>query len=300
MTREEYIKKWGNEPPPKTGAPQEQYDDWSTLNAQAREYIKQPQAEHEGPTASEMALRQDIWGRISGGSGVTPDFNMWRMLSESLGFSPQQIRQFAMKNLGGLFEKPDFGKEYGLKGAELERQWASKASARGLLDSSGSQAALGGGLADLMMGRAQMEENARMNRLGLGTSLIGNFTGMAQQQGFNKANWLNAQYLQDIGLRTEALQYLRDERGARNQNEQFNTSVLAGLGGYQAYTGADFAGSILSAAAQIYGMTQGVPPTGGMTGGGGGDPLRVGAQNQSNQGVLPSDWWERSGWGGGG
>ncbi|GAH35687.1 unnamed protein product, partial [marine sediment metagenome] len=97
-----------------------------------------------------------------------------------------------------------------------ERGLAGKFAARGLLDSSAHAQAVGGamggytqGLANLMLGKAGMQEQARTTRFNQGMGMVG--------QGMKFADFLNTQYLQDLGLGAQAISYLAGERGQENQ-----------------------------------------------------------------------------------
>jgi len=210
MSAKEYYEKYGY---------QRNQPGWEDLTNTDKDLIKDQYPFYKGPGGREQDVAQDIWDRINQG----PDVNIWRGLSERLGIKPGAIKQFAMGKFGELMKRPDFAKEYGLSKKALqqqlmdeERTMAGQFASRGLLDSSAHAAAVGGAmggfsqsLADLMLGRAQMEEGAYQNRLGIAGGFLG--------QGLNFADTLNAQYLQDIGLRGEALNYLSSNRAQRNQ-----------------------------------------------------------------------------------
>ena len=222
--REEYIKKHGNQPVPEKYDPKwtpEWQDDWNLLNATDRGAIKNYMPDWQGPGAQEQGATADWWKNFQEG----PDTNIWKGLSKMLGIDPGAIKQFTMGKFRELMERPDFAKEYGLSKAALnqqlmdaERGMASKFAARGLLDSSAHAQAVGGAmggysqsLADLMMGKAGMEQSAYENQM--------NIAGNWGAQAGNFANFLNLQYMQKLGLGAEAVNYLA---GNRAQENQFN------------------------------------------------------------------------------
>jgi len=227
--REEYIKKHGNQPVPEKYDPKwtpEWQDDWNLLNATDRGAIKDYMPDYQGPGAQEQGATADWWKNFQEG----PNTNIWQGLSKMLGIEPGAIKAFTMGKFRELMERPDFAKEYGLSKAalnqqlmEAERGMAGKFAARGLLDSSAHAQAVGGAmggysqsLADLMMGKAGMEESARSNRFNQAMGMAG--------QGMNFADFLNTQYLQKMGLGAEAIAYLQ---GNRNTENQFNLQRYA-------------------------------------------------------------------------
>lgn len=209
MTFEEYYAKYGY---------QRDQPGWETLSDTDKDMIKDKVPIYQGPGQQEQQMAQDWWSQAQAG----PDIDIWKGLSEVFGYKPGAIKQFAMGKFRELLEKPDFAKEYGLgKKAltqqlmEAERGLASKFAARGLLDSSAHAQAVGGamggytqGLANLMLGKAGMEEQARQSRFGQAMGMVG--------QGLTFADFLNAQYLQGMGLEAQAINYLAGERGQQN------------------------------------------------------------------------------------
>ena len=251
MTSEEYYKKYGYQSSPQNP---EQQADWDSLSNTSKEDIKQNRPFYEGPGQTEQGLGQDWLADLEGG----PDTNIWKGLSEAFGFKPGAIKSFVMQKFSDLMKTPDFAKEYGLgKKAlnqqlmEAERGMASKFAARGLLDSSAHAQAVGGamggysqGLANLMLGKAGMEEQAYQAR----TNIAGNM----MTQGLNFADFLNTQYLQKMGLGAEAINYLQQNRAQENQfnmqryninpNPNDPMTTMEGI-----LSGANVAGSLFSA-----------------------------------------------------
>ena len=120
---------------------------WDEMTDRQKEMYKQNVPVYQGPGGAEQQMTQDWYQKSQAG----PDTNIWRGLSEMLGFKPGAIKQFVMGKFGELMERPDFGKEYGLtKKAltqqlmETERTMAGQFASRGLLDSSDHASAVGG------------------------------------------------------------------------------------------------------------------------------------------------------------
>ena len=299
MTREEYHAKYGYDTDPKTP---EQQADWDSLTDSQKDLHKDQAPIYQGPGAQEQGLTRDWWQQYQAG----PDTNIWKGLSKMLGMQPGAIKQFAMGKFRELMRRPDFAKEYDLSKKALnqqlmdaERGMAGKFAARGLLDSSAHAQAVGGAmggysqsLADLMMGKAGMEESAYQNRM--------NIAGNYMTQGMNFADFLNTQYLQKMGLGAEAINYLATNRAQENQfnlqryginpNPNDPITTMEGLG-----MGLNIGGALYSA----------------ITGGGGGYNFDWGGSNNAAnpqaagqvqndyiaQGdYLPPDWWENTGY----
>lgn len=202
-----------------------------------------------------------------------PDINIWRGLSEMLGFKPGAIKGFTMKKFRELMERPDFRKEYDLSKKaltqqlmETERGMAGQFASRGLLDSSAHAAAVGGAmggysqsLANLMLGRAGMEEQAYQGRLGMAGQMAG--------QGMNFAQFLNQQHMQEMGLSAQAIQFLSGERERERGFELQRYAINPNLN--DPFTFQDWGpGAIGLATSLATGGYGGVPSFGG--GGGGG------------------------------
>ena len=209
MTAEEYHQKYGYE---------RDMPGWDEMSDTDKGLIKNQYPFYQDPGQQEQGMTQDWWNQYQAG----PDINIWRGLSEVFGFKPGAIKQFAVGKLRELMTRPDFAKEYGLgKKAltqqlmEAERGLAGKFAARGLLDSSAHAQAVGGamggytqGLANLMLGKAGMEQTAYENQM--------NIAGNYATQGLNFADFLNTQYLQEMGLGAEAINYMQQNRAQEN------------------------------------------------------------------------------------
>jgi len=216
MTSKEYYDKYGYQSSPQNPA---QQADWDSLSNTSKEDIKQNRPFYQGPGEQEQGMAQDWWDKV----GAGPDTNIWEGMSEMLGIKPGAIKAFAMKKFGELMQTPDFAKEYGIGKQALhqqlmdeERSLAGKFASRGLLDSSAHAQAVGGamggytqGLSSLMLGKAGMQEQARATRFNQGMGMVG--------QGMKFADFLNTQYLQELGLGAQAISYLAGERGQENQ-----------------------------------------------------------------------------------
>lgn len=205
--REDYVGKHGNAPVPNYGSPgwtQEWQDDWDALTNRDKTFVKQERPIYQPPGAREEGLTEDWYGKARAG----PDLNIWKGLSEILGIPGRDIKRHFIKMYTELTERPDFGEEYGLRTEDLERSLSGSFAARGMLDSSAMASALGTGTAGLMKERAMMEETAWMNRLGRARGLRG--------EGFGFAEFLNKQFLQDLGLDAKAIAYLSGERERQN------------------------------------------------------------------------------------
>ena len=287
MTSEEYYKIYGYDTKPKTP---EQQAHWDSLSDPNKEDLKQHRPFYVGPGEQEQGMTEDWWNEFQQG----PQTNIWEGLSEAFGFKPGAIKNFVMQKFGDLMKTPDFAKEYDLgkkalnqQLAEAERGMASKFAARGLLDSSAHAQAVGGamggytqGLANLMLGKAGMEESARSNRFNQGM-------GMASQ-GLNFADFLNSQYLQKMGLGAEAINYLQQQRGQENAfnmqkysinpNPHNPITTMEGILG-----GANVAGSLYSAIAGGGGF-------GGFDWGGGGGGGNMDIPTQ------PTNTWDNYNW----
>jgi hypothetical protein len=182
-------------------------------------------------------------------------------LSKLFGLPARDIKRFAVGRFGELMERPDFAEEYGLAEEELGRKFAEQFSARGLLDSSAHAAAMGGGLANLMLQRTAMEEGAWQNRMGLAGGFLG--------QGMTFADFLNTQYLQDLGLGAQAIGYLGGERGQQDVFNLQRYGISPNIN--DPLTGMDVFGGIAQLAAQYAPMAFNMPSFDfGFTGGGGG------------------------------
>ncbi len=205
MTAEEYYRQYGY---------QRDQPGWDELSDPDKEMIKQHVPFKDLPSAEEERLRAEHLAEMEAG----PDTNIWRGLSEMLGFKPGAIKKFMMGKYMELMERPDFAKEYGLSKKALKQQLmeteqglAGTFASRGLLDSSAHAAAVGGAVggymqsfADLMLGRAEMEQGAYERQMLL--------AGGMETRGADFAQFLNKQYIQSLGLSAEAIQFLSGER----------------------------------------------------------------------------------------
>ena len=258
--RQKYIKKHGNQPVPEKNSPSwtpEWQADWDVLLALDRTLIKKQYPDESPISGQEQGATADWWKNYQEG----PDTNIWKGLSKMLGMPAGAIKSFTMGKFHELMERPDFAKEYGLSKAalnqqlmEAERGMAGKFAARGLLDSSAHAQAVGGAmggysqsLADLMMGKAGMEESAYQNR----TNIAGNI----MTQGMNFADFLNTQYMQKMGLGAEAINYLQQNRF---QSDAFKLQRYGiDPDPYNPMTTGEGALSIGTGLASIYAATQG-------------------------------------------
>lgn len=262
MSAQEYYDKYGykrNQP------------GWDDLTDTDKGIIKKQRPFYQGPGEREQRLTEDWYEKYQAG----PDTNIWKGLSKMLGIKPGAIKSFAMGKLGELFERPDFGEEYGLKAEDLERGLAEQFAGRGLLDSSMMGTAMGSGMSELMKERAMMEESAWMNRLGKAGGFVG--------QGVDFAKFLNTQYLQDLGLGAEAIAYLTGEReremGFEMERYAIDPNINDPITGLEAILG------IVNAGVGAYGAFGG----GGFGGGGGGG-------GNFNIPTQPENTWENYDW----
>ena len=219
---EQYHESYGNKP----GQP-----GWENLSDPERDWIKKGRAPYQSYTAEEEAIMSDIWGDISAGSPA--DIGGLESLMGRYKMSPG-IRQYLIKRVGKLLSGgPGYQDVYKAQKGKLdvalregERGIAETQAARGLSDSSGTQARLGaleagysGSLADLLMGTREMEERSRATRFGQGLGLAE--LGLGWQEGDirNKTTLetlRNMLYTQDIGLKAGGLEFLAGERGREN------------------------------------------------------------------------------------
>ena len=257
---EEYHEQYGNKP----GQP-----GWENLSNPERQWIKENRSPYQSYSAEEQAIMGDIWGDISAGSPA--DIGGLESLMGRYKMSPG-IRQYLIKRVGKLLGGgPDYQDVYkaqkgkldvGLR--EAERGISESQAARGLLDSSATQARLGaaeagysGSLADLLMGTAEMTERARYGRTQQGMGLMGmglDWQGADVRNKTSLETLKNMLYTQGIGLKGGALEFLAQERARENAYQQGEVrpwdpmtggELIPGIitGGVQAYLASQTGGA---------------------------------------------------------
>ena len=222
QTYEEYYEKYGLKP----GQP-----GWEYLSNSEREWLKKGRAPYQSYTKEEKDIMAGVHRDITAGSPA--DISGLEALTERYQMSPA-IRQYLIKKVGALFQGgPDYQDVYKAQKGKIdvamregERGIMERQAAMGLLDSSATQARLGGlqggytgALADLLMGTAQMTETARSNRMREGLGLMGaGLQWQGEDVGRKSAleGLKNALYAQDIGFKAGELDFLGAERGREN------------------------------------------------------------------------------------
>lgn len=220
---EEYHAKYGNKP----GQP-----GWENLSNPERGWIKGGRSPYQGRSEEEVERWEDVWGQIQEGSPA--DISGLEGLTERYQMSPG-IRQYLIKKVKGLMSGgPDYQDVYKAQKGKLdtamrgqERGIMERQSARGLLDTSGTQARLGtlqgeygGALAGLLESTAERTERTRYGRMQQGMGLMQQGLGWQQSDIGNKQQleaMRNMLYTQDIGLQAGWLESLGEERGRENQ-----------------------------------------------------------------------------------
>ena len=220
---EEYHDQYGNKP----GQP-----GWENLSRPERDWIKKGRSPYQSYTAQEQDIMQEIWGDIQAGSPA--DISGLEGLTERYQMSPG-IRQYLIKRVGKLLSAdPNYQDVYKAQKGKLDigmreqtRGLMEKQAAMGLLDSSATQARLGGlqgaysgTLADLLMGTRAAEERTRATKFGEGLNLMRTGLGWQESDIRNKTaleTLRNALYTQDIGLQAGALDFLAQDRYRENQ-----------------------------------------------------------------------------------
>lgn len=287
---EEYHAKWGNQPG---------QEGWENLSRPERDWIKKGRAPYQGFSEQEQEMMGDIWSDIQEGSPA--DISGLEELVERYQMSPG-IRQYLIKKVKGLFKGgPDYQDVYAAQKGKLdvemrgqERALMERQSARGLLDTSGTQARLGalqgaysGTLADLLMGTAEMTERTRHGRMGQGLELMRTGLGW-QESDIQKKTGLetlrNLLYMQDIGLQTGALDFLGQERGRENQ---YNLG-FASLPQDEPMTGLSGILGLIQAGASMWGASQGM---GSYDFGGGGSDYDIPEAPPSGETWENYDWF---------
>ena len=268
---EDYRAKHG----PTAGPWQE---DWDLLNDWEKEQVKQRIPGYIDMSPEEQKIAVRIHKLIAGGDPVDQE-ELERLIGKTKMSGP--LSKWWRRTSKELLESTgkDFAKEFGLKAKDFEAQIAKQFAARGLLSSSAMGSAFGGGMADLMLGRAEMQEESRKFDVGTGQWLAG--FGKAWEQSdisneFAFADYTNKLFLQNLGLLESELNYLGRERQQENIFNLQSSGLWQGAGGWDPYTTAD----VVSFGAQLlpellptpgdfmnmYAMSQG----GGAGGGGGG------------------------------
>ena len=218
-------------------------EDWDLLNDWEKEQVKQRIPGYIDMSPEEQKIAVRIHKLIAGGDPVDQE-ELERLIGKTK-MSDALSKWWRDTSYNLIMGKgKDFAKEYGLKAKDFEASVAKQMSARGLLSSSAMGSALGGGLADLMLGRAEMEEQSRQFDVGTGQWLSG--FGKAWEQSdisteFAFADYMNKLYLQDLGLRSEELNYLGRERQQENVFNLQASGQWQGAGGWDPYTTADIA-----------------------------------------------------------
>lgn len=256
---EEYHAMWGNKPGQRG---------WENLSNPERGWIKSGRSPYQSYTEAEQKIMGDIWGDIK--AGTPADITGLEELTERYQMSPG-IRQWFIKRVGKLMgAAPDYTDVYAAQKGKLdvamrgqERGVVERQAARGLLDTSGTQARLGalqgaysGTLADLLMGTRAAEERAGATRRQQGIQLGQLGLGWQETDIRHKAGLetlRNLLYMQDIGLQTGALDFLGAERGRENV---YNLG-LAQLPQDQPLSGIEILGPLLQAGTQAWLASQG-------------------------------------------
>jgi len=249
---EEYHAKWGNKPGQKG---------WENLSNPERQWIKENRSPYQSYTAQEQDIMREIWGDIQAGSPA--DITGLEELTGRYQMSPG-IRKYLIQRVGKLLSAdPSYQDVYAAQKGKLdiamrgqERGLIERQAARGLLDTSRTQARLGalqagytGTLADLLMGTRAAEERTRATRFGEGLNLMRTGLGWQEADIRNKTaleTLRNMLYTQDIGFKAGALDYLGQERARENIYQQGEVrpwdpmtggEIIPGLitGGVQAY-----------------------------------------------------------------
>ena len=215
---EEYHSQYGNKP----GQP-----GWENLSNPERQWIKENRSPYQSYTEQEQQIMGDIWGDIQAGSPA--DVSGLEDLTQRSQMSPG-IRQYLMKRVGKLLSGgSDYQDVYKAQKGKLdtaareqERGIMERGAASGLLDSSATQAQIGGmrgayagSLADLLMGTQQMEEQANATRFSEGLGLMRTGLDWQQTDIQNKTaleTLKNMLYSQDIGFKAAGLDFLGQER----------------------------------------------------------------------------------------
>ena len=273
--KQNYVGKYGMQPVPERDSPdwtQEWQDDWDAGPDNPKQQIKDLIPDYQGPGSDEQTLTDAFHAARQGG----PDTNIWKGLGEMFGVKPGALKKWGMDLLGGLTKGTDFSEEYGVgKDAlnqqlrDTERGMYDRGAARGLLDSSATQAQLGGArggyanaLAGLMQWKGQAEEQSRQFNL----SSLGTLGGY----GMNFGQFLNSQYMQDMGLRAQEINYLANERSNENN---FGLQKSGIWGSWNPTTLGDVGPGLLQLAGTIASGGMPMPDfgdwSGGTTGGGG-------------------------------
>ena len=172
---------------------------------------------------------------------------------------PAGVRNWLYKIIPNLItgKGRDFSKEYGLKAKDLEAQIAQQMSSRGLLSSSAMGSAMGGGLADLMLGRAGMEQESREFNAMLGTKLWG--LGREWQEAdvsrqFDFADYLGKEWEAKQRMRVEGLDYQVGQQEMRQDWDMGMWGLHQGAKGGNFWEQAAAAGTQLGAAAITSGL----------------------------------------------
>ena len=233
---------------------------WENLSRPERGWIKSGRSPYQSYTEQEQKIMGDIWGDIQAGSPA--DISGLEGLTERYQMSPG-IRQYLIKRVGKLLSaQPDYTDVYKAQKGKLdvaareqERGIMERGAATGLLDSSATQAQIGGmrggyqgALADLLTGTRQMEEQTRATKFGQGLGLMRTGLDWQQTDIQNKTaleELRNLLYGQDIGFQAGALDYLGQERARENQ---YNLN-FAGLPQDEPLTGGELVPPLLEAGA---------------------------------------------------
>ena len=254
---EEYHSQYGNKP----GQP-----GWENLSNPERQWIKENRSPYQSYTEQEQDIMAGIWGDIQAGSPA--DISGLEGLTERYQMSPG-IRQYLIKRVGKLLSgganyqdvyKAQKGK-LDVAAREQERGIMERGAATGLLDSSATQARLGGlqggysgALADLLMGTREAEERTRATKFGQGINLMRTGLDWQQTDIQNKTaleTLRNMLYTQDIGFQAGALDYLGQERARENQYQ------LGEIRPWDPMTGGEIIPGLIQAGTQAYLATQG-------------------------------------------
>ena len=223
---EEYHAQYGN-----TGG----QPGWENLSRPERDWIKKGRSPYQSYTEDEQRIMGEIHADIAAGSPA--DISGLEDLTERYQMSPG-IRQWFIKRVGKLLGggadyqdvyKAQKGK-LDVAAREQERGIMERGAATGLLDSSATQAQLGGmrggyqgALADLLMGTRAAEERTRSTKFGQGVNLMRTGLDWQQTDIQNKTaleTLRNMLYGQDIGFKAAGLDYLGQERARENAYQQ--------------------------------------------------------------------------------
>lgn len=231
-----------------------------------REKVKQNIPFYKGMSDEQRDIFDSIWDAIETGTPVDPS-KLQGMIDKAK--MPPAVRKWFYDTAGPLLSGegvPDYQDVYKQqKGAldvslneqvrGIQERFARQGIPRSSAMASGVGGAVGGysqSLADMMTDIARMQETAKMNAFtrGMGLAEIG--LNWQQQDISNEsamANFLNSLYLQDIGLQSDALDYLTQQ-----QIMEQNVNVQAGQQwGWETTSALDYVGEAIELGLAAFG-----------------------------------------------